>query len=75
MCITVFGRFIFYPHHPSFDIAAAVLPLTGMFEAYLVELFFFELLLPIPQNQAVPVLHVLLAIFKTKTAKTKNGSG
>ncbi|GAF95713.1 unnamed protein product, partial [marine sediment metagenome] len=30
--------------------------------------------LPIPQNQAVPLLHVLLAIFKTKTAKTTDTS-
>ena len=44
MFVTIFGRNFLYPHHPSFDVAAAVLPLTGMFEAYLVELFFLEFL-------------------------------
>ncbi len=44
------------------------------FLAFCDNLSFFELLLPIPQNQAGPLLHVLLAIFKTKTAKTTDTS-
>ena len=40
MCITIFWWYLFDPHHPSFNIAAAILPLTGMFVTYFCEVFF-----------------------------------